>query len=105
MHRNTNITDNLNGTFHNAEILNFWRLENVDNQTTHAIQHYRNQVKYGNLMFCETNAYSTQYAFSSDSFKYINNNLCPSPRISEEWVRGVYYPKDGKQVHPYINIK
>ena len=80
-------------------------MANMIHETTHAIQHYRNQMKNGNLMFCEINAYSTQYAFSSDSFKYIYNNLCPSPRISEEWVRGVYYPKDGKQVHPYINIK
>ena len=32
MHRNSNITGNLNSTFHNAGILIFWRLENVDNQ-------------------------------------------------------------------------
>ena len=32
MHRNSNITDNLNSTFHNAGILDFRRLENVDNQ-------------------------------------------------------------------------
>ena len=32
MHRNSNITDNLNSTFLAAGILNFGRLENVDNQ-------------------------------------------------------------------------
>ena len=32
MHRNSNITGNPISTFHNAGILNFWRLEYVDNQ-------------------------------------------------------------------------
>ena len=32
MHRNSNITGNPISNFHNAGILNFWRLENVDNQ-------------------------------------------------------------------------
>ena len=32
MHRNSNITGNIYSNFHNAGILNFWRLENVDNQ-------------------------------------------------------------------------
>ena len=74
-------------------------------ETTHAIQDYRNQIYTGDLMFCERNAYSTQYAFSSDSFKYIFNNINPSPRISEAWVRGVFSFKEGKQVYPYKNIK
>jgi len=32
LYRNSNITGNPISTFHNAGILNFWRLENVDNQ-------------------------------------------------------------------------
>ena len=32
MHRNSNITGNLNSTFLAAGIVNFWRLEDVDNQ-------------------------------------------------------------------------
>ena len=32
MHRNSNITSNPISTFHNAGTLNFWRLEDVDNQ-------------------------------------------------------------------------
>ena len=80
-------------------------MANLVHETTHAIQDYRHQLHQGNLMFCEINAYSTQYAYSPDSFNHIFNYINPSPRISEAWVRGVYYIKDGKQVYPYRNIK
>ena len=78
---------------------------NLVHETTHAIQDYRGQMYVGNLMSCERNAYSTQYAYSSDSFKYINNNICPSSRISEAWVRGVYFFKGGEPFYPYMDIK
>ena len=80
-------------------------MANLVHETTHAIQDYRGQMYVGNLMSCERNAYSTQYAYSSDSFKYINNNYCPSSRISEAWVRGVYFFKGGKPFYPYKDIK
>ena len=80
-------------------------MANMVHETTHAIQDYRKQVRNNNLMFCETNAYSTQYAFSPDSFKYILNEYNPTPRISSEWVKGVYYIKEGKRVYPYKGIE
>ena len=43
MHRNSNITGNPISNFHNAGILNFWRLENVDNQHCYA---YKNALTF-----------------------------------------------------------
>ena len=80
-------------------------MANLIHETTHAIQDYRGQVYFGNFISCERNAYSTQYAYSSDSFKHILNNINPAPRITEAWVRGVYFFRQGKQVYPYRNIK
>ena len=82
-------------------------MANMLHETTHAIQHYRGLLYNDNLMFCEMNAYSTQYAFSPQSFNSINNdtNINPSSRISEEWVRGVYVYEHGNKVYPYKNYK
>ena len=80
-------------------------MANMVHETTHAIQDHRGQMYNGNLMFCERNAYSTQYAFSPDSFKHIMSNTNPSPHISNEWIKGIYRIVNGKREYVYRNIQ
>lgn len=74
---------------------------NMLHETTHAIQHYNGQLTYKTIIECEKMAYSTQYAFSPESFRYIDNYLLPSSHISEEWVRGVSVSVNGIIKYPY----
>ena len=79
---------------------------NLVHETTHAIQVFRMgycSAKKMSIGEMEMNAYSTQYSFmpSTVSSLYSDSSILPSSRIPLEWVKRLYFFRDGKKVKPY----
>ena len=85
MHQSTNITGNIYSTFHNAGILNFWRLENVDNQHYYA---YKNTFTFtGKEKDSETGVYYFDGVYDVDAYssdKYPDNFILNNKNVSKD---------------------